>query len=412
MNLKKQISLAYKFLLPKKWQYILVFLGILIGSILLFIFTSVTIGLQKSINNSFSDSKQFITIKKDPNKDQELNEKLFNELKSSNLIDKIYKQTSILLPFSFSIPIPFTSNFDLDLYFLYGLDDELFNDIKKYDSPENSIPVFINPLSVDLINSFIQSLFANISFSTEILYKRSIDAKFGNSVFLPTMNRSKTRNESLFISGFSSFAPLIGLSIPLSKAREIQTFFGDSITSYSHFHILPKKGVSLNVLYDFLDSKNIFVKKGKGIETMFNDMVLILQIVLLFSAGVITILSFLFLFSVLHIVFIEHKKTIGILQAMGFSNKIIGSIFALQGGIVVIFSVLFGGIFGILFLSIIKKWWENSISLFLFPSSVFKLDINIFLLVFGLVLVVAFIPIVMVLYKHLKTPVLHNLLKL
>lgn len=412
MKFKNQVSLAYKFLLPKKWQYFLVFLGIFTGSILLFIFTSVTNGLQKSINDSFADTKSFVTVKKDPSKDQILDEKLFNELKNSNLVEKVYRQTSLLLPFSFSIPIPFASNFDLDLYFLYGLDDELFNDIKKYNPPDNSIPVFINPLSIDLINSFIQSLFANISFSTEILYKRTVDAKLGNSVFLPTMNRSKTKEEELFISGFSSFAPLIGLTIPLSKAREIQKFFGDSANSYSHFHILPKKGVSLNNLYDFLESKNIFVKKGKGIEATFNDMVFILQIVLLFSSGVITILAFLFLFSVLHIVFIEHKKTIGVLQAMGFSNRIIGSIFAFQGGIVVSFSVIFGGIFGVIFLSILKTWWEKSISLFLFPASVFDFNINIFILVFGLVLVASFIPIIIVLYKHLRAPVLHNLLRL
>lgn len=412
MPISKIITLSLRFLVAKKWQYSLVFLGIFLGTSLFFIFISVTNGLEKSLSEVFSSNSSIITIQKDPKSETELTEEIITEIKNWEGVKTVYRETAIVIPFTFDIPIPFRNDFSLDLYFLYGLEDELFYSQQKYEPPKNNISVLINPLAVDLINSFIQSMVGDISLSNDLFTKKSVNTILGKSTFIPPLSRKINKDTQFFVSGFSSMAPLIGVSIPLSEARKIQEFFGEDLNYFSRLHIETNAQASEFYIKKKLEEKGLMIQSRDAISDKISEITQILQWVLLFSSGIILFLSFLFLFSILHIVLVEHRKTIGILQAMGMDNKKISLIFIFQGMGISFIASLTGIIFGIFTLQILQEWWRNSISLFLFPPEIFTFSFQSIIFIFISTFIATFLALFFIIRRQINTPVLHNILQI
>ncbi len=416
MSIQNIISLSFRFLSAKKWQYFLVFLGIFLGTSLFFIFFSVTNGLEKSLNNIFSENENIISVettkKLETEVKTEIDEIFISQIEQIEGVKKVFKETTLILPFTFDIKIPFQKNFSLDIYFLYGIDDELFKKEQQFKEPENTIPVLIDPLSVDLINSFIQSLVKEVKISNNLFNKKQVNAIFGKSSFLPVMNRKKETEKKLFVSGFSSFAPIAGIAMPLSEIRKLQIFFGEDTSYISRLHIEFENGVSRNFIEKELEKYNLRILSKNTASDKITEITQILQWVLLLSSSIILFLSFLFLFSILHIVLIEHKKNIGILQAMGMENKKISLLFIFQGMIITIFSSVTGIILGIFLLHLLQNWWQENIILFLFPPEIFTFSYQSILMICSLTFLFTLIILFFIIRKQVNKPVLHNILQI
>ncbi len=420
ISIKNIVLLAMKFLLSRKWQYFLVFFGVFIGTALFYMFLSVQFGLEKSLKKTFSTQDNIVSVEKNPQNNILIDDELKIKLEKLSEVEKVYRETALILPFAFDIDLPFSKKFSLDLYFLYGIEDDLFKNIQEFKSREfensknpkkNIIPVLINPLSVDIINSFVQSIMNGFSISNNFFTQKYITAEFGKSTFLPSMSRKKRKQEKLFVSGFSSFAPMVGVAIPLSKARDLQNFFGNETTRYSKFHILAKNGISQDQLQKVLENIGLKIKPHNVIANKITEVTNILEIVLISSSSITLLLSFLFLFSVLQVVLIEQKKTIGILQAMGMSKKNVSFIFVLQSGGVAILGIFSGLCFGTLGLYGLSIFWEKYINLFLFPSEIFNFNISIFIAVFIILALILLLVLYFIIQKQMKTTILENILE-
>jgi len=405
--------LAYKFLLSRRWQYFLVFFGVFVGTALFYMFLSVQSGLETSLNKIFTTQTNIISVEKNPQNSILIDDALREKLKTLPEVEKVYRETAFILPFTFDIQLLFSKTFSLDLYFLYGIEDELFEKTQEFIVPQKdgAIPVLINPLSVDIINSFVQSVMSGLSLSNDFLTEKNISVEFGRSTFLPSMSRTKRKKENLFVAGFSSYAPMVGVAIPLSKARELQIFFKNESTQYSKFHVLAKNGVTQEQLETVLQNLGLKIKPHNVIENKITEVTNILQIVLIFSSSVTLLLSFLFLFSVLQVVLIEQKRTIGILQAMGMSKKMVSLIFVLHSGGVALLGVFMGLLFGSAGLYGLKIFWNTYINLFLFPAEIFNFNIFIFITVFCILVIIIICTLYFIIKKQMKTTILENILE-
>jgi ABC-type lipoprotein release transport system permease subunit len=315
------LSLSYKLLRAKKLQYFLVFFGVFIGTALFYMFLSVQYSLKESWKNIFSNTLNIVSIEKNPQNNISIDLELKKQIESLPEVKKVYEESALILPFSFEIPIPFSKNFSLDLYFMYGIDDELFFQIQEFsydenDIKNNSIPILLNPLSLDIINSFIQSVANGVVVSNDLFIKKNINVEFGKSTFLPAMSKKKRKTSQLFVSGFSSFSPMVGVAMPLSEIRKLQKFFGVSSKTFSKFHILANENVTQDELKKILEKMNLKVKLNNIVFDKIYELTGILQATLIFSSSVTLLLAFFFLFSILQLVLIENKKTIGILQSI------------------------------------------------------------------------------------------------
>ena len=404
--------MAITFLLSRKWQYFLVFFGVFIGTALFYIFLSVHFGLKESLSQKFSPHNNIVSVEKNPQNSILIDDSLREKLEKLPEVQKVYRETALIIPFSFDISLPFSKTFSIDLYFLYGIEDEFFSDIQQYENDKfGSVPVLINPLSVDIINSFVQSVMNGFSISNNFFTEKYISAEFGQSTFLPSMSRKKRNTQELFVSGFSSFAPMVGVAIPLSKARELQKYFGDDATRYSKFHILAHDGVTQEELQRALEKLDLKINPQNVIANKITEVTNILQMVLIFSSSVTLLLSFLFLFSVLQVVLIEQKKTIGILQAMGMSKKNVSLVFGLQSGGVAAFGVLMGVFFGSIGLYGLKIFWDTHINLFLFPSEIFMFNGRVCAFVFFVLIFIVVCVLYFIIKKQMKKPILENILE-
>jgi len=225
------------------------------------------------------------------------------------------------------------------------------------------------------------------------------------------MSRTKRKTQDLFVSGVSSFAPLVGVAIPLSKARELQKYFGDDATKYSKFHVLGQDGVTQEQLQKILESMGLQIKPQNVIANKITEVTNILQIVLISSSSVTLLLSFLFLFSVLQVVLIEQKKTIGILQAMGMSKKNVSLVFFIQSGGVALLGIFSGIFFGSMGLYALKIFWETHINLFLFPAEIFNLNISVCITVFLVLVLILLSVFYFIIKKQMKATILENILE-
>ncbi len=404
--------MATKFLLSRKWQYFLVFFGVCISTALFYMFLSVQFGLEKSLEKTFLTNNNIVSVEKNPQNSIAIDEKLKEKLELLPEVKKVYRETALILPFSFDISLPFSKTFSLDLYFLYGIEDELFSETQEYKNiKQGSVPVLINPLSVDIINSFVQSIMNGVTISNDFFTQKYISAEFGKSTFLPSMSRTKRNTQELFVSGFSPFAPMVGVAIPLSKARELQKYFGNDATQYSKFHVLANNGVTQEALIKVLENMGLKIKPHNVIANKITEVTNILQAVLIFSSSVTLLLSFLFLFSVLQVVLIEQKQTIGILQAMGMSKKDVSLIFGLQSGGVAVFGIFSGVLGGTIGLYALKIFWETHVNLFLFPPEIFNFNIIVCLIVFFVLAIILFFILHWIITKQMKNTILENIIE-
>ncbi len=404
--------MAEKFLLSRKWQYFLVFFGVFVGTALFYMFLSVQIGIKSSLESIFFTKQTIVSVEKNPENHIEINDELLHRLEKIPEVQKVYKETALLVPFSFDISLPFSKTFSLDLYFIYGIDDELFSTFQEYDNEKpESVPVLVNPLSVDIINSFVQTVMSGFVLSNDFFLKKYVSAEFGKSTFLPSMSRVRRDKNELFVSGFSSFAPMVGVAIPLSKVRALQKFFGESTTEYSKFHVLAHDGVTQEQLKKILENMGMKIKPHDAIANKISEVTSILQWVLLFSSSITLLLSFLFLFSVLQVVLIEQKQTIGILQAMGVSKKIVSYIFALQSGGVAFVAIVSGLVFGSVGLYGLQIFWRTHINLFLFPPEIFTIDVKVVLGVFVGLICILLAVLYSIIRRQMKATILENIME-
>lgn len=414
------LSLSLRFLLSKKIQFFFVFLGISLGTALFFVFISVGNGISYSLKNVLAPDSEITSLQPNPGSEQQLDFELIEVLYESPFIGSVHSESTQVLPFTFSISLPWMDDILLDLYFLRGIDTSLFSPSDTpFQMPEGFtgdkdevIPVVLNPLSLDLINSLLSGFLGEVNLSADAFLGREVSVILGSSTFLPGMNHSLSVEKTFVVTGFSPLAPLVGVMMPMQNYDRIRAELGFSPSGFSRLHVFLTEGSVLSDIDTILSSHNLVVLDREKSSAKLFQMVDVINGILLFSSTSIIFLSLLFLFSVLQIVLKEHQKNIGILQAMGASQKTIWKIFGMQGVFVVGISVFFGILLGVVLLSFLQWWWTHFISMNLFPPSIFEIDYMLGGVLALVIFVFSFFPLFFALRAPLKKPVLFNILGL
>ena len=371
MSFREKYLLAWKLIQPKKWQYFLVLLGIGLGTMFVFIFFTLTQGVKHSFEIAFADADTLFTLQSNPSSPP-LDDTLIQELQTNPNIQNVYKETSLLIPATVNITMPFIDDFIVDVYFIRGIEDELFYALSGKQKPENeTVAVLLDPLSLEILNTFLSNFLSGTTLSSGFFEQKQFTASFGTSSYLPSMNEQNPQEKKTVIQGFSIFAPLLGVALPYSEVEKMQQHFGQTTNTYSRLYVEPKNPIMRESIMQNLEQRGFKANNpSKGLSSIFS-LITTLQIVLISASSIIIILSLLFLFSTLNLSLREHQKTIGILRAMGESKTNIQKIFLIQAGTI----ALLGGIFGIIGAGVLLAMgyfsWESISPSSLLSSSVF-----------------------------------------
>lgn len=417
MTFSRILFFAFRFIRSKFWQFFFVFLGTALGSALFLTFLTVGDGIKRSLQQSFSVDDSIVSVQAHPSSPVVFDESLRSKILDSDAVESVYIESTQVIPFTFLVPLPLVDDLRLDLYFLRGIETSVFSpESNPFDSStshsEGFIPVVLNPLSLDLINSLLSGFLNDVRLSKDLFLGKTVSVEIGNSAFLPEMNHSVSVEKKFVVTGFSPLAPLVGVMIPHEHYRQILSEVHIASSAISRFHLHLHPGFFPADIDSFVrDNGLVVMDKEKTSKKLF-QMTSAVHFTLLFCSGALLFLTFLFLFAVLQGVLWEQKKNIGILQAMGASSFTVGMLFGLQGfGVLVVGTLLGVGISwgGLVFL---EWWWKMAVSVQLFPADIFQIDFLLSGIVFLGIIILGSIPILLSLYRSFRRSVLSNILDL
>ncbi len=350
MKISRQFFFAKQLIKAHFFQYALAIFGIFIGTASVFFFLSLTQGIKDGVQQNFSTTENILTVSPSPQNNisaffqKKLDTHTQQEISEIEGVKTVYSEISLMIPSTITLPIPLMGDMMLDSYFIRGVDDRFFKDFASV--PENNTHVILSPLALDFLNSFADSIPGFPGIKKSHLEKKSFEVEFGKSIFLPLMNKEKSQNSRLFVSGFSPMAPLLGIMIPQSKAEELSEFFGNKQSHFSRLHVLIHDDSKTTEISDTIRDFGFLVESTKEGSEKVTETLNMLQGVFLVSSGLILLISILFLFSLLTLSVLEHHKTIGILRSLGASQSVVRNIFIIQGGIISFLGSGLGMIFG------------------------------------------------------------------
>jgi ABC-type lipoprotein release transport system permease subunit len=408
MKLQKQFSFALKLIKAHILQYSLAVFGIFLGTASVFFFFSLTEGIKNGVQEKFTTEKNILTVQPNPQKNKifqkKLSEKTEEKIQKISGVEKTYGEISLFIPSTISFPIPFFGDMMLDSYFIRGIDDGFFTDENfSKNIPENTTPVILSPLAIDFLNSFADSIPGFPGIKTEQIEGKNFSVEIGKSVFLPVMNKEKSQKQEFFVSGFSPMAPLLGIMIPMSDAKNISEFFGEKIPNYSRIHVVISDDSETSSISEKISEMGFWVTSAKEGSEKISQMMIVMQSVFLFSSILILILSILFLFSLLTLSVLEHHKTIGVLWSLGASKSIVRNIFIIQGGIISFTGSVLGMICGGIAIYFAEKFSHEVLPpLTILPESIFATSPSLVLSLFAGIFFVSLIAVVIPAHRASK----------
>lgn len=377
MKLSRQFFFAKELIKSHFFQYSLAIFGIFIGTASVLFFLSLTQGIKNGVQENFTTSENILTVSISPQTtisaffQKKLDDKTLTEISEIQGVKTVYTEVSLMVPSTIKLPVPLLGNMMLDSYFIRGIDDRFFADFSP--APEKTTPVLLSPLALDFLNSFAESIPGFPGIAQNDLEHRSFEVEFGKSLFLPLMNKEISQDSSLYVSGFSPMAPLLGIMIPQSKAEELSEFFGEDQDNFSRLHVLIHDDSQTETISDAIREMGFLVQSTKEGSEKVTETLHLLQGIFLVSSGLILLLSILFLFSLLTLSVIEHKKTIGILRSLGASKNLVRNIFLLQGAIISFVGAGMGILVGLGAIHIAEQIIaEKMPPMSMFPNSLFS----------------------------------------
>jgi ABC-type lipoprotein release transport system permease subunit len=379
-------SFAFRLLSAKKVQYALVFFGIFFGVLSLFFFLSLSEGIKTGILKNTFQNVNTITVSYFPKKFSLLEKPLTDETREKILkiegVEDVAREFPLVIPAtaqSRSIPFP------VDFFFIRGVDSQIFtkhlSDRKKFVDNGETLPIFISPFAIDFLNSFSSSIIGFSGIDTKTLTGKKGNITFGKSTFFSAISKSETLSRDAEIYGLSSFAPMLGIAIPMETAIDLSKKFNTfHRLEYSKLYVFVKTPEDFLSVKAELEKMNFLITSDREKSEEVSHILLILQGVLLFSSALILFVAGLFLFSTLSLSVLEHKKTIGILKSIGMSRERIIGIFLFKG----IFLSLFATVFALL-IGYVLIFYGNTFLLQILPDASFVPE-NIFSFDFSLAL--------------------------
>jgi ABC-type antimicrobial peptide transport system permease subunit len=413
------ISFSLRLILAKRKEYFLVFLGIFLGTASLFFFFSLTEGVKTGILSTIEDrvSEDSIIIRHVPSSSlfqTRLTEEMRADILKIDGVKSVAREISVSIPTTASVKY-MGLTFPTDT-FVKGADPEFFRDVafenESFSVQEGKpLPLIISPLIIDIFNVGIADALPGISrIDPNDIVGITADLTFGKYIFLSPLSKEKNIQKEGVIVGISQRASPIGISIPLEEAfsllREFKPSFSERDAEYSKFLVsidnpsdyFPVKkaieDIGLDLSYDAAQKERI---EGT------NASLILLQGVFIFSSLIILFIAVLFLFAMMSISVLEHRKTIGILRAIGASRSTILQIFLFEGVFVTSIAALSGIIFGWLISTMTNVFLLKSLpELSFLPENIFLFTPSIPLLIFFGVLFFTSIAMFFPAYKASK----------
>ncbi len=339
MKFSRQFSFALTLIKSHFFQYSLAIFGIFIGTASVFFFLSLTQGIKNGVHATMTTSENILTVQPQPQKlkifQKKLDKNIQKKLKKIQGVETVYTEITLMVPSRITLKIPLFGDMKLDFFFVRGVDNRFFKTQKFHSTlPKNTTPVILSPLSLNLLNSFSDSIPAFPGIKKKDIEHRVFSIEVGKSVSFPFLDKNKSQEVKVFVSGFSSMAPLLGTMMSQSKAEELARFFGIEISEFSRLHVKVGDNMRTSIIKQKIEKLGFSVVSQQAGDEKISQSLFLLQGVFLISSGLILLLSILFLFSLLTLSVVEHHKTIGVLRSLGASKLTVRTIFLLQGSII------------------------------------------------------------------------------
>jgi ABC-type antimicrobial peptide transport system permease subunit len=229
-------------------------------------------------------------------------------------------------------------------------------------SPAKPIPAIVSTHLIDLYNYSFATANNLPQLTPENFIGTDINILLDQSTFfgqqssgLPTL---KAR-----IVGFSPKAKLIGITIPDSAVQQInQKYLKVKEINYVDAYVNVDSVENLQSVKKALDKFNLDISSGEDALTSINGYFLVMAIALNLIEIIMLGLAGLLIASTFLAKVTEKTKEIGILRALGITEKGVRKIFLYEAGMIGAFSGLFGFLIAFLLSTIADQILLNSIS--------------------------------------------------
>lgn len=328
MKLADAIKLAFKNLLRTKFRSILTISGVVIGISAIVLFVSLGSGLQKITSDQIAsiDVLTTLTVNQKPETaameaGPPLTDKAIEMFKTIKGVDKVSPSVSL----TGNISVAGTSTGAI----IYGIEPENIaveiTGLKTGESitdPEKDVVI-----STALANALDENIDNLIGKEITITMVKNIDGL-----------ETKVSDLKLVIAGIDSNETANIVYAPFKKIYEAGQF-----EKYSGVKVKVKSRKDIDGAKKFIEDEGFSVTTIKDLIDQIDKIFLILQIILIFVGGIGLLVASLGIVNTMTISLLERTHEIGIMKAIGASNKDVRCLFFWESALI----GLIGGVSGV-----------------------------------------------------------------
>ena len=403
MKNKTIFNLAVSNLRTNKTRTFLTVLSMSVGIAVLVFFLCFVSGLKSVLLNdvlSSMDPRQLIVsydyknagfFQFEKNSDSRLNNQIIEKISSMDYVEKVSPQLTLKIPAKLEIDF-------MDKYFetdvpVYGMDFD-FLGIDQTNIDPDYLPVVISEKLLDIYNTSLAESTGLPRLSLEGLLDRRIDLIIGESSFFNYQTK-KTKRIPAKIAGFSSLAPIMGISIPIKKVEDIIMEFQEieeDELKYSAIFVQTTDAEKNEKVQKQIKEMGFRVFSVQEAQRHIMQLVWYLNKLIQVLGGVVLLIALFSMTNTLLMSVIERKREIGILRALGMLRKDVGLLIILEGFILSCFAFVFGVVIAIVSSKVVDSILLRIIpDVSIKPDSFFNYEFSSFIFVLLLTCVFAFI---------------------
>jgi len=404
------LHLSIKNLKKRKFRSILGILSITIGTACLLISLSLSQGIESSSLQEIESKLPLDQITVKPNiqntgvislinKNNKLTEQTVSDIEKIKGVEKIHKEIQFNSFASLEAGV-LGFNFRTDTM-IFGLSSEFLDiDPENWNTNNEPYPVIIPRKILDLYNLTLATQQNLPTFSEDILIGKKLTLYPNISTFFPNKDTEERKIE-LEVIGFSDKINIIGIGLPYELVEELNNNNNDKNKEkpkqYTELFVKIKNPAEVKTIAAEIEklghSTQYLQKNFENVEeklTYIYITLYIISIIILITSAISIISTFLATIN-------ERKKEIGLLQAIGASQKNILHLILYEAGIIGVIGSLSGITVAIITSTYLNKIISNKLSnSSLSDINAFELNTKIilFTILFGTTLSIlsAYIP--------------------
>ncbi len=394
MKLKDIIYFAYLNLKKRKLRTSFTLLSVVIGILAMFFFLGLGEGTKKTVFTEIfkSYSLKQIIVKNDylntaifkVKKDQKLQmtDDIITRFRQISGVKEVYPVLTLKTPATIRISL-FNMRFESDVP-LFGLDPEIFVDqpdlYRMFSVKDDKVRGILHGKVIDYFNAGFAENYNFPLLNKDVAVGKTFDLILGRSTILNSQI-GEYKLVSGIGAGFSDRVPVMGLTIPISWAKQIALEYENRDSSvYNMVYIDVKSPEDISYVTKQIEDMGFRTESALKIQEEIGSVIQNIINVFSIISLIILVVSLFSITNTVSMSVIMRTKEIGIMRAIGATRLDIINIFMIEslliGVIGGVLGILFGYILGLIsdyyLLSIIPELSFKPISFFYYPWWVFS----------------------------------------